>query len=458
MTPVEKNQVYTMPIVDIGSDGAGIGKMNDFTVFVPDAVTGDTASVKILKVKKHFAFGKVVEIVDPSPLRQEHRCNVAAQCGGCQLQHMSYDAQLDWKTKKVKDALERIGGLKGIEVQPTLGMQEPWAYRNKAQYPIRMENGELKIGFFANRSHRVVASETCDIQDPRNTQILQILKAFLLDNKISIYDEERHQGLVRHVLIKTGYFSKEIMVCLVINGQSLPHQDKLIATLTQVEGIKSIVLSHNTAKTNVILGYDTTVIYGEDAIIDTIGDLKFKISPLAFFQVNPLQTKVLYDKALEYADLKGDETVWDAYCGIGTISLFLAQKAKHVYGVEIIEEAIVNARENAHLNHMDNTTFYAGKAEEVIPTLFEEEGISADTIVVDPPRKGCEEALLSTLIKMSPHKIVYVSCDPATLARDLGYLTQNGYQVEQVQPVDMFPHTTHCETCVLLVKMRVNEV
>ncbi|MGL4738759.1 MAG: 23S rRNA (uracil(1939)-C(5))-methyltransferase RlmD [Cellulosilyticaceae bacterium] len=454
MTPVEKNQIYTMEIIDIGSDGAGIGKINDFTVFVPGAVTGDQVSVKILKVKKHFGFGKIEEIVSPSVQRTEPACGIAHQCGGCQLQHMSYEAQLAWKTKKVKDALERIGGLKGIEVQPALGMETPWAYRNKAQYPIRMENGQIKIGFFASRSHRVVASDTCEIQDPRNTQILGILRDFLVDHQITIYDEDKHEGLVRHVLIKTGFFTGEIMVCLVINGQTLPHQEALVAALSAVEGMTSIVLSHNTARTNVILGYDTTVIYGEDAIVDTIGDLKFKISPLAFFQVNPYQTKVLYDKALEYADLQGTETVWDAYCGIGTISLFLAQKAKHVYGVEIVEEAIVNARENAKLNHMDNTTFYAGKAEEVIPALYEEQGINADTIVVDPPRKGCDQALLETLIKMGPNKIVYVSCDPATLARDLAYLTQNGYKVEAVQPVDMFPHTTHVECCVSLKKIK----
>lgn len=452
MTPVEKNQVYTITISDIGTEGAGIGKVDDFTVFVPDTVTGDVASVKILKVKKHFAYGKAIDILEPSPNRQEARCQVAHQCGGCQLQHIQYQAQLDWKTKKVKDALERIGGLKGIEVLPTLGMESPWAYRNKAQYPVRMENGQLKIGFFASRSHRVVSTESCDIQDPRNTEILEKLRSFLLDYQIPIYDEESHKGLVRHILIKTGFFTDEIMVCLVINGQKLPHQEKFIEMISEVSGVKSIVLSHNTAKTNVILGYDTTVIYGEDYIIDTIGELKFKISPLAFFQVNPIQTKVLYDKALEYADLQGTETVWDAYCGIGTISLFLAQKAKHVYGVEIIEEAIINARENATLNHMENTTFYAGKAEEVIPRLYKEEGIKADTIVVDPPRKGCDEALLTTLVEMAPNKIVYVSCDPATLARDLGYLTQNRYKVEAVQPVDMFPHTTHVETVVQLTR------
>ncbi|MEG0014488.1 MAG: 23S rRNA (uracil(1939)-C(5))-methyltransferase RlmD [Cellulosilyticaceae bacterium] len=450
--PVQKNEHYEMDIVDIGSNGEGIGKIEDFTVFVPNAVKGDHIEVRIIKVKKNFGFGKLIQIITPSPIRGEVKCKVADKCGGCQLQHISYESQLEWKTQKVKNAIERIGGLKGIEVKDTLGMADPFYYRNKAQYPIRLENGEIKIGFFANKSHRVIPTDTCMIQDRRNEQIIEILKKFLIEYKIAIYDEVSHKGLVRHLVVKTGYYTNEIMICLVMNGHKLPNQEILIERLLSVPGIKSIVLNHNTARTNVILSSEMTVIHGENFIVDTIGELKFKISPLAFFQVNPVQTKVLYDKALEYADLTGSETVWDAYCGIGTISLFLAQKAKKVYGVEIIEAAIENARANADLNGISNADFFAGRAEEVIPTMYQE-GIIADTIVVDPPRKGCDVKLLETLVEMSPKKIVYVSCDPATLARDLAYLCEQGYKVEEVQPVDMFPQTTHVETVVLMTKV-----
>lgn len=449
---VEKNKFYEMTITDIGTNGEGVGKINDFVVFVPEAITGDQLEVKILKVKKNLAYGKIEKILSPSPRRSEVTCEVAIKCGGCQLQHMSYEAQLEWKQSKVYNALTRIGGLKDIEVLPTLGMEAPAHYRNKAQYPIRKENGKVQIGFYMSRTHKVVDWSTCGIQDKRCEQIIEIVRNFLEVNNISIYDEETHKGLVRHLMIKTGFYTGEVMVCLVVNGNELPHSDKLLEALHVVEGLTSVLLNINKAKTNVILGHEIKVLEGRDYIIDTIGDLKFKISALSFFQVNPEQTKVLYDKALEYAELEGNETVWDAYCGIGTISLFLAQKAKKVYGVEIVAPAIENARENAALNDIHNAEFFVGKAEEVIPEQYAN-GLTADTIVVDPPRKGCDQALLETLVKMNPKKIVYVSCDPATLGRDLGYLDQQGYKVEKVQPVDMFPHTTHVETVVLMTKV-----
>ena len=448
---VKKNDIYEIEITDIGTNGEGIGKLNELVIFILDAVTGDKLKVKILKVKKNLAYGKVEEVIEPSPLRREPYCAVSKKCGGCQLQHLSYKAQLEWKQNKVYNALTRIGGLKDIEVLPTLGMENQAHYRNKAQYPIRKEDGKVQIGFYASRSHRVVDWESCGIQDARCEQVIKIVRNFLETHNISIYDEEKHTGLVRHLMVRTGFFTGEMMVCLVINGDSLPHTEAFLKALEAVEGITSVVLSINKAKTNVILGYEIKVLQGRDYIIDTIGDLKFKISALSFFQVNPVQTKVLYDKALEYAELTGNETVWDAYCGTGSISLFLAQKAKKVYGVEIVAPAIENANANAELNSITNAEFFVGKAEEVIPAKYKE-GLVADTIVVDPPRKGCDEALLETLIKMAPEKIVYVSCDPATLARDLGYLVGNGYKVEKVQPVDMFPETTHVETVVLLVK------
>ena len=449
--PIEKNQHYELTIIDMGSEGEGIGKINDFTVFIPKAVTGDVVEIRIVKVKKSFGYGKLVKLITPSPFREEPICEVADTCGGCQLQHLSYEAQLDWKTKKVKDCLSRIGGLKEIEVLPTLGMDNPYHYRNKAQYPIRKINGKVKTGFFAPRSHQLIPLETCYIQDTKKEAIMKAVLAFLEKYNISIYNEEKHTGLVRHLMIKTGYHTDEMMVCLVINGSKLPHAEELVKAIKAVAPVTSIILNQHLEKSNTILGNSCTVLDGENAIIDYIGDLQFKISPLSFFQVNPQQTEVLYTKALEYAELTGDEIVWDAYCGIGSISLFLAQKAKKVYGVEIIPEAIENAKENAALNHITNAEFYVGKAEEVIPQMYEQ-GIVADTIVVDPPRKGCDSKLLETLIKMSPNKIVYVSCDPATLARDLAYLVVEGYQVEKVQPVDMFPQTTHVETVVKLSK------
>lgn len=449
--PLKKNERYEITITDIGTDGEGIGKINDFVIFVPDTVTGDEVEIHLVKVKKQFAYGKLVRMIKPSPLRTTPKCEQASQCGGCQLQHISYSEQLKWKTKKVKEVLKRIGDVQDVEVSDTLGMEQPYYYRNKAQYPIRKENGEIKIGFFAPRSHRIVEAANCVIQDQKNEKIIEVIRHFLLQYNISIYDEEAHKGLVRHLLIKTAYHTSEVMVCMVINGQNLPHEDKLVNALTTLEGVKSIVLNHNTAKTNVILGSQITTLYGTSYITDRIGALTFQISPLSFFQVNPIQTEVLYNKALEFASLTGEEIVWDAYCGIGTISLFLAQQAKKVYGVEIVPEAIESAKENAKRNGITNTAFFTGKAEEVIPKMYQQ-GVVADTIVVDPPRKGCDSKLLETLVAMNPKKIVYVSCDPATLARDLAYLAQNGYKVEKVQPVDMFPHTTHVETIVALYK------
>ena len=446
---IEKNQHYELTIIDMGSEGEGIGKIDDFTVFIPQTVTGDVAEVRIVKVKKSYGYGKLIRLITPSPFRVNPICEVSNTCGGCQLQHMDYGAQLAWKTKKVKDCLMRIGGLKDIEVLDTLGMDEPYHYRNKAQYPIRKIDGKVQTGFFATRSHKLIPLETCYIQDPKKEIVMKAVLDFLDKYQISIYDEEKHLGLVRHLMIKTGYHTEEMMVCLVINGHRLPHAEEFVNTLKAVAPITSIILNHHTAKNNTILGKECTVLEGKETIIDYIGDLKFKISPLSFFQVNPQQTEVLYKKALEYAELTGEEVVWDAYCGIGSISLFLAQKAKKVYGVEIVPEAIENAKENAALNGITNAEFYTGKAEEIIPQMYQE-GIVADTIVVDPPRKGCDEALLETLVQMSPHKIVYVSCDPATLARDLAYLVVQGYKVDKVQPLDMFPQTVHVESVVKL--------
>lgn len=455
--PVEKNQTYTMSITDIGTNGEGIGRIDGYTVFVEGALPEEVIKVLIVKTKKHFGYGKLLEILEPSPHRVTPACPVAAKCGGCQLQHLSYEGQLAFKTKKVKDHLERIGGFSGISVGYAKGMEEPWRYRNKAQFPVGGKTGEPEIGFYAKRSHRIIDTPVCMLQNEVNDRIVKIIRAFLAEYEIPLYDETIHRGLVRHILTRIGRRTGEIMVCLVVNGRKLPHCDVLVERLREIKGMTSIVLNVNTDQTNVILGTEVHVLWGKETIRDYIGDVQFEISPLSFYQVNPLQTQVLYQTALDFAELEGNETVLDLYCGIGTISLFFAQKAKHVFGVEIVPEAIADAKRNAALNGMNNADFAVGAAEDVIPRLYEEKGITADVVVVDPPRKGCDSVLLDTIAAISPKKVVYVSCDSATLARDLAYLCPKGYTIEKVQVVDMFPHTVHVETVVLLSKLNAKQ-
>jgi 23S rRNA (uracil1939-C5)-methyltransferase len=398
-----------------------------------------------------------MEILTPSSDRVEAKCPVARQCGGCTLQHLRYEKQLEYKYQKVKNCLERIGGLKGIEekMEPTLGMEEPFYYRNKAQFPVgKNKDGEIITGFYAGRTHSIIENDHCCIQAKVNDQILPVIKSYMKKNRIEPYDETNHSGLVRHILTRVGFTTGEIMVCLVVNGRAkdLKHAEELVAELTKIEGMTSIVVNRNQEATNKILGTEIETLWGRDYIEDTIGNVRYQIGPLSFYQINPRQTRVLYGKALEFADLTGEETVWDLYCGIGTISLFLAQKAKQVYGVEIVPEAIEDARKNAVINGMDNVEFFVGKAEEILPQKYKEsrQTMYADVIVVDPPRKGCEESLLETIVQMEPKKVVYVSCDPATLARDLKYLDSHGYEVRKVQPVDMFGMGGHVEVVTCL--------
>lgn len=452
---LKKNDILTVTIQDLGSEGEGIAKVEGYPIFIKDAVPNDVVKIKIIKAKKTYGYGRVEEIIEPSKDRVEPKCPVARQCGGCSLQHYSYEKQLEYKQNKVKNCLERIGGLVGIEekMEPILGMEEPWYYRNKAQFPVgKNKDGKIVTGFYAGRTHSIIDNTHCYIQDKINETILEMIKEFLQEYQIAPYEEESHQGLVRHILTRVGFVTGEIMVCLVLNGEVLPNADKLIERLIKIDGMKSISINSNKEKTNKILGNKVITLWGSDTITDYIGDVKYQISPLSFYQVNPIQTKVLYKKALEYAQLKGEETVWDLYCGIGTISLFLAQKAKQVYGVEIIPEAIEDARKNAKLNGMDNVEFFVGKAEDVLPEQYEKNKVYADVIVVDPPRKGCDETLLNTMVTMQPKRIVYVSCDPATLARDLKILCASGYEVEKVQVVDQFGHTAHVETVVLMAR------
>ena len=446
-----KNDLVTLEIEDCGIDGEGIGKADGFTVFVKDAVIGDTVTAKIIKAKKNYGYGRLMEVLKPSPYRVEPKCEFARQCGGCQLQALSYDQQLVFKTNKVKGHLERIGGFTDIPMEPIIGMDELFHYRNKAQFPVgRNKEGKIVTGFYAGRTHNIIENRDCALGVAENKEVLDRVIAHMEKYGIEPYNEATGKGLVRHVLIRYGYFTKEVMVCLILNGNKLPKEEQLVKTLCEIPGMTSITINVNKKRSNVILGEEICLLWGQEYITDRIGDISYQISPLSFYQVNPMQTQKLYAKALEYADLHGQETVWDLYCGIGTISLFLAQKAKFVRGVEIVPAAIENAKENAKLNGLENTEFFVGKAEEVLPREYKKNGVYADVIVVDPPRKGCDETLLETMVEMNPERIVYVSCDSATLARDLKYLCERGYELRKVCPVDQFGMTVHIETVVLL--------
>ncbi|MDC7288235.1 23S rRNA (uracil(1939)-C(5))-methyltransferase RlmD [Blautia schinkii] len=448
-----KNDMVTLEITDCGIDGEGIGKADGFTVFVKDAVIGDTVLVKIIKAKKNYGYGRLMEIIKPSPHRVEPKCAYARQCGGCQIQALSYEQQLAFKERKVRGHLERIGGFTDLPMEPIIGMDEPYHYRNKAQFPIgRNKEGRIVTGFYAGRTHTIIENRDCALGVPENKEVLDRVIAHMEKYGIEPYDEASGKGLVRHILIRYGFYTHELMVCLILNGSSMPKSEALIDSLREIPGMTSITININKKQSNVILGEELRLLWGSPYITDKIGDITYRISPLSFYQVNPRQTQKLYAKALEYADLHGEETVWDLYCGIGTISLFLAQQAKFVRGVEIVPAAIEDAQENARINKIENVEFFVGKAEEVLPREYEKNGIYADVIVVDPPRKGCDETLLATMVAMQPKRIVYVSCDSATLARDLKYLCARGYEVRKVCAVDQFGGTVHTEVCVKLCR------
>ena len=452
---MEKNQEFTVSIEDMSEDGAGIGKLDGYIWFIKDAVIGDVVRARAMKMKKNYGFARLMEILTPSAARVEPRCPVARQCGGCQLQAMSYEEQLKFKERKVKNHLLRIGKFREDEIHmlPIMGMEEPWRYRNKAQFPFGMDkNGNIVAGFYAGRTHDIIECGDCLLGAEENKDILDIIKGFMRDHNIRPYDETAHKGLVRHALIRKGFHSGELMVCLVINGKDIPLKEQLVEELCRIKGMTSISYSINQEKTNVIMGKEIVNLYGPGYITDNIENVTYQISPLSFYQVNPVQTEKLYGTALEYAGLTGSETVWDLYCGIGTISLFLAQNAKKVYGVEIVPQAIEDARRNAALNHITNAEFFTGKAEEVLPEQYAKNKVYADVIVVDPPRKGCDQVCLDTILKMAPKRVVYVSCDSSTLARDLRYLADGGYEVEKVRCCDMFGQSCHVETVALLTK------
>ena len=466
---MNKTDIVTVEITDIGVSGEGIGHVDGYTLFIKDAVIGDVVEVKVMKAKKNYGYARLMKVITPSEYRIEPKCAFARRCGGCQIQEMSYDRQLVFKDQKIRGNLERIGGFTKDQIdtvmQPVVGMEHPFGYRNKAQFPFGTDKeGNPITGFYAGRTHDIIANTDCALGVEQNKEILEIILQYMRENKIKSYDEKTGKGLIRHALIRYGFKTKEIMVCLVVNGKKLPKAERLIEKLIQIEGMTSITISPNTRRDNVIMGDSYEILWGQGYITDYIGNVKYQISPLSFYQVNPVQTEKLYGLALEYADLKGDETVWDLYCGIGTISLFLAQKAKQVYGVEIVPQAIDDAKENAKINAIDNAEFFVGKAEEVLPEYYAEyerehngETAHADVIVVDPPRKGCDETLLETIVKMQPEKVVYVSCDSATLARDLKYLCANGYEIKVCRGVDQFPQSVHVETVVLLSQQKPDD-
>lgn len=453
LVPVEKNKDYNLKIDNLGFEGEGVGRINGFAVFVPGALPGEEVELRIVKVNKNFAFGRLLKVINQSQERVEPMCSLK-RCGGCQLMHLSYKAQLDFKKQRVMDSIRRIGKLEDVIVHDTIGMEKPTRYRNKAQFPVGMKDGRIQIGFYAPRSHEIIDTPSCLIQDEVSDNVMEAVRKWAESYDISVYDEPSGKGLLRHIMVRKAYRTKEVMVALVTNGYEIPDIKPLIEMLkSKVPGLKSVVQNINREATNVVLGRDNRTLYGSDTITDYIGDLKFQISPLSFFQVNPVQTEVLYNKALQYANLDGHETVIDAYCGTGTISLFLAKQARKVYGVEIVEPAIEDARRNALENSIENAEFIVGESEKVIPELYKK-GIKADVIVVDPPRKGCGEELLNTIAAMKPERVVYVSCDPGTLARDLKYLSENGFKVVEVQPVDMFPVTSHVECVVLMSRVK----
>ena len=480
---VKKNDIFPLTITDMGVDGEGIGKYEGMTFFVKDALIGDKILARAVKLKKHYGYGRVEKIVEASPYRVEPLCPLHRRCGGCQIQALSYEEQLQFKERKVRNNLMRIGGFSEEELEavmePIVGMENPYRYRNKAQFPVGYDkNGEPVAGFYAARTHCIIPVEDCLLGVPENKVILDVVKDWMKAYQIPAYDESEGSGLIRHILIRYGFTTREIMVCLVINGDSLPAGQELVERLKKIPGMTSISYNVNCERTNVILGKSTHCIWGMPYITDYIHlrntedfsvtdtAIAYHISPQSFYQVNPLQTEKLYSTALEYAGLTGKESVWDLYCGIGTISLFLSQQAKQVYGVEIVPQAIEDAKNNAKLNGITNAEFFVGKAEEVLPDFYEKNPASGeeihkmrhpDVIVVDPPRKGCDERCLSTMLAMRPERIVYVSCDSATLARDLRILCDGGYELKRVRPVDQFGHTVHVETVVLLSKLKPDD-
>lgn len=448
--PVQKNKEYIVDIIDNGFEGEGIAKIDDFTIFIPGTIKGEKIKILIVKVLSSYAFGKLVEIIEKSEVRQEVDCSTYKRCGGCNIRHIKYEDTLKMKQNAVQSLVNKTLKNK-IEVKSTIGMDNPFHYRNKAQYPLGTnKEGEPIIGVFAQRSHEIIPMQKCLIQNPISEEISKFIVEFIKDNKISIYNEKTGKGLFRHIVIKVGIKTNEIMCILVINGRKIPKEDKLVLKLLEkFTNIKTIVKNINTKNTNVILGKENINLYGNGYIKDVLGEYTFKISPLSFYQVNPVQVEKLYNIGVEAARITKNDVVFDLYCGIGTISLFMAKYAKKVYGVEIVEQAIFDAKENAKMNCIDNVEFIAGDTEIVLDDLINNKNIIPNVIMVDPPRKGLDNKSIENILKIKPNRFVYISCNPATLIRDLAKF-EGVYEIKEIQPVDMFPFTSHVECCSVL--------
>ncbi|RAL21472.1 23S rRNA (uracil(1939)-C(5))-methyltransferase RlmD [Thermoflavimicrobium daqui] len=448
--PVETGQVIVYEITGIAHNGVGVGKYQGFTVFTPYTVPGERIKAEIIQVKKNYAVAKMLDVENGHSQRVNPSCPIFKECGGCQLQHISYETQLALKRQQVVDNLERIGGFKNVLVHPVLGMKEPWRYRNKVQVPIGIQNGRTVAGFYRAGSHEIIEMDQCLIQPEESDQAVRLVKQLADQLGITPYDEKKHQGILRHVMVRTGIHTQEMMIVLVTNGESLPNKKEFIQRLhNSFPQMRSLIQNINTKRTNVILGEKNKLLWGEPVIYDHIGSVRYAISPHSFFQINPVQTEVLYEQVRKYAALTGEEVIIDAYCGIGTIALYLAEGASQVYGVEIVPEAIRDAKVNAEINGYTHVHFEVGAAEKVMPRWLEE-GVYPDVVIVDPPRKGCQPELLDAITGMKPKRLIYVSCNPATLARDVKYLQEQGYYLQEVQPVDMFPQTMHVESVALL--------
>ena len=449
---IKKGEEYVLDIIDNGLDGAGIAKINDFTVFVLQTVKGEKVKALILKVNKSFAFAKVIEFIEKSEHRTQEDCKTYKRCGGCSLRFLDYEATLDIKEEMVKNCLSKFK-LNDIKVKPIIAMGNPFNYRNKLQYPCGIDkDGKPVMGVFANRSHEIIPVENCQIQNELSEKIAKDVFGFLKENNTSMYDEKNLKGVIRHIIIRIGIITNEVMLILVVNENRINKQEELVSYITsRYPEIKTIVKNYNTKNTNVILGNKNETIFGEGYIYDFLGEYKFKISPLSFYQTNPVQTEALYNKALDYAELTGKETVLDLYCGIGTIGIFAAKKAKQVYGIEVIENAVKDAKENAEINNVKNAEFYLGEVENILEDILEKNKVKPDVVFVDPPRKGLDNKTIEILKDLMPQKIVYVSCNPATLARDLKLLEEK-YNIREITPVDMFPYTKHIETVSILIK------
>lgn len=451
--PVEAGKEYEIRINSLGSSGEGVGRAEGFTVFVAGALPGELARVKITEVKKSYAAGRLVKVLQASPDRVLPKCPVYSECGGCQLQHVSYDGQLKLKRQQVQDAVERIGRQKGIMVLPVLGAENPWNYRNKAAFPIGKEKGKIVAGCFAQGTHRIIDSSNCLIQAELNNKAINAVREVVEKLGIPVYDEDRHTGIMRHVVTRTGV-GGQLMVVLVTAVRELRREKEIVKLLrARLPELVSLQQNIQTYRNNVILGRETKLLWGRPTIKAQLGRFVFNVSARSFFQVNTRQAEALYDKALEFADLTGRETVIDAYCGTGTISLYLAQKARKVYGVEIVSPAVRDAEKNVRENNVRNAEFIVGDCTKVMPRLYRQ-GVRPDVVVVDPPRAGCTGLVLKTFADMRPQRIIYVSCNPATLARDIEILSRLGYKAEKIQPVDMFSHSSHVECVVLMSRQK----